>query len=53
MGSNGWPFADADEFPGATTDPVNGAKHVKDLYIKVDPDYGARCVHRLYAAWNS
>jgi putative glutathione S-transferase len=44
MGQNGWPFADVDDFPEATTDPINGAKHVKDLYFKVQPDYGGRYV---------
>ena len=42
MGSDGWPFANADEFPGATTDPINGAKHVKDLYLSVQSDYDGR-----------
>ncbi|KAI0337993.1 glutathione S-transferase [Trametopsis cervina] len=42
MGSDGWPFADADAFPGAQVDSVNGAKHVKDLYFKVQPDYDGR-----------
>jgi len=42
MGANGWPFATADEFPGATPDHVNNAQHVKDLYLGVDPDYGGR-----------
>lgn len=42
MGQEGWPFADVDPFPGADTDPLNGAKHVKDLYLKVQPDYDGR-----------
>jgi len=42
MGSHGWPFANTDEFPGATTDPVLNAQHVKDLYLKIAPDYGGR-----------
>ncbi|KAF8521012.1 glutathione S-transferase [Gautieria morchelliformis] len=42
MGSQGWPFANTDEFPGATTDPVNHAQHVKDFYLKVDPNYDGR-----------
>jgi len=42
MGSDGWPFSNVDEFPGATTDPVNNSNHVKDLYLKADPDYGGR-----------
>ena len=46
MGQDGWPFADVDEFPGADADPLNGAKHVKDLYYKADPNYNGRCVSR-------
>ncbi|RPD54931.1 glutathione S-transferase [Lentinus tigrinus ALCF2SS1-7] len=42
MGQNGWPFASADSFPGADNDPINGAQHVKDLYLKVKPDYEGR-----------
>jgi putative glutathione S-transferase len=43
MGSDGWPFASpTNEFPGATTDSVNNAQHVKDLYFKVDPNYEGR-----------
>ncbi|KIJ36733.1 hypothetical protein M422DRAFT_178974 [Sphaerobolus stellatus SS14] len=42
MAENGWPFANVDEFPGATTDPVNDSKHVRDLYFKADPNYGGR-----------
>ena len=49
MGSLGWPFSTADEFPGATPDPVNNAQHVKDLYLKVDADYGGRRVATTYA----
>jgi len=42
MADKGWPFASVDEFPGATTDPVNNAEHVRDLYHKVSVDYGGR-----------
>ncbi|KAF8524270.1 glutathione S-transferase [Hysterangium stoloniferum] len=42
MGAQGWPFANVDAFPGATTDPVNGAEHVKDIYLKTEPNYGGR-----------
>ena len=42
MGTHGWPFSNVDDFPGATTDPINHAQHVKDFYLKVDPDYGGR-----------
>ncbi len=44
MGEHGWPFASADSFPGTDNDPVNGAQHVKDLYLKAKPDYEGRCV---------
>lgn len=42
MGSNGWPFANVDPFPAADSDPLNNAQHVKDLYLKVKPDYDGR-----------
>jgi len=42
MGEHGWPFAVADVFPGAGEDPVLGAKHLKDIYLKVSPDYEGR-----------
>lgn len=42
MGSDGWPFANADPFPGADTDPLNNASHVKDIYLKAQPDFGGR-----------
>lgn len=42
MGVEGWPFANVDEFPAATTDPLNGAEHVKDIYHKVNPNYEGR-----------
>lgn len=42
MGSNGWPFAKADPYPGADDDPINNAEHAKDLYLKADPDYSGR-----------
>ena len=44
MGTEGWPLGDVDEFPGATPDPVNGAKHIKDLYLRVNPEYDGRCI---------
>lgn len=44
MGQNGWPFANVDAFPGADADPFNGSEHVKDLYLKVQPDYEGRYV---------
>lgn len=39
---DGWAFADVDNYPGATTDPINGAKHMKDVYLKVAPEYTGR-----------
>lgn len=42
MGEHGWPFANVDPFPAAGVDPVNHAEHVKDLYLKVDPQYDGR-----------
>lgn len=44
MGTDGWPLGDVDEFPGATPDPINGAKHIKDLYLRANPDYDGRFV---------
>ena len=46
MGSNGWPFAQVDPFLGADEDPLYHSEHVKDLYIKANPDYGGRSVLR-------
>jgi len=37
MGEEGWNFID--DYQGATGDPLNKAKHIKDLYIKADPEY--------------
>ncbi|KAK1226729.1 S-glutathionyl-(chloro)hydroquinone reductase [Marasmius sp. AFHP31] len=42
MGTNGWPFASADDFPGAENDPLYGAQFIKDLYLKCAPDYSGR-----------
>ncbi|KAF8633152.1 hypothetical protein AX17_004653 [Amanita inopinata Kibby_2008] len=42
MGSLGWPFANVDAFPGADVDPLYSSEHVKDLYLRADPDYGGR-----------
>jgi len=42
MGANGWPFANVDPFPAAGVDPVLHAEHVKDLYLKADPNYEGR-----------
>ena len=42
MGEHGWPFANVDPFPAAGVDPVNHAEHIKDLYLKADPDFSGR-----------
>ncbi|GLB42169.1 putative glutathione S-transferase [Lyophyllum shimeji] len=42
MGTQGWPFANVDPFPGAGVDPLYKSEHVKDLYFKADPNYGGR-----------
>jgi len=42
MGSNGWPFANIDEFPGADVDPLYQSSHVRDLYFRANPDYNQR-----------
>jgi putative glutathione S-transferase len=42
MGTDGWPFAPADAFPGADADPLYDARHVKDLYLRADPAYAGR-----------
>ena len=42
MGPDGWAFGDVDPFPGAEPDPLQGAKHIKDIYLKVDPEYSGR-----------
>jgi len=42
MGEHGWPFASVDQFPDADVDPLYNSKHVKDLYLKADPDYNGR-----------
>ncbi|MCT8159204.1 glutathione S-transferase family protein [Pseudoruegeria sp. SHC-113] len=40
MLSDGWSLAD--DYPGATGDPVNGARFVRDLYVKAKPDVSGR-----------
>jgi putative glutathione S-transferase len=42
MGTDGWPFASADPFPGADKDPLYDSQHVKDLYLRADPGYSGR-----------
>jgi putative glutathione S-transferase len=42
MGTQGWPFASVDQFPGADVDPLYNSDHVRDLYLKVEPNYSGR-----------
>jgi len=42
MGSNGWPFANVDPFPAAGVDPNNKSEHMKDIYLKADPNFEGR-----------
>jgi len=42
MGPHGWPFASVDAYPDADADPLYQAEHVKDLYLRADPDYAGR-----------
>ncbi|KAJ2557016.1 S-glutathionyl-(chloro)hydroquinone reductase [Coemansia sp. RSA 1933] len=42
LGPNGWEFASPDDVPGATLDTVNGAKYLREIYFKAEPEYSAR-----------
>ena len=42
MGSDGWAFKNVDDFPGADVDPLYQSEHVKDLYLRADPNYESR-----------
>lgn len=42
MDEDGWPFANVDPFPGADVDKLNGASHLKDIYLTVEPTYSGR-----------
>lgn len=42
MESDGWPFANVAPFPGADVDPLYNSKHIKDLYVRVNPNYEGR-----------
>ncbi len=39
MGEDGWTFSDG---PGCIPDFVNGAKYLRDIYLKADPNYTGR-----------
>jgi len=42
MDEDGWAFANVDPFPGAEDDPFHDSKHLKDVYLRVQPDYEGR-----------
>lgn len=42
MGEHGWPFASVDPFEDADVDPLYGSQHIKDLYLKAEPEYAGR-----------
>ncbi|KAH8087174.1 glutathione S-transferase [Cristinia sonorae] len=42
MSAHGWPFANVDAYPGADSDPLFNAEHVKDLYLRASPEYEGR-----------
>ncbi|THG97591.1 hypothetical protein EW026_g4427 [Hermanssonia centrifuga] len=43
MDSEGWPFANFNDFPGAENDPFHPeSKHLRDVYLRVDPTYAGR-----------
>lgn len=42
LDEHGWPFANIDPFPGTQVDPLHSADHLKDLYLRVAPDYEGR-----------
>ncbi|KLO09833.1 glutathione S-transferase [Schizopora paradoxa] len=42
MGKDGWPFAKVDPFPGAEDDPFHDSSHLKDVYLRAQPDYEGR-----------
>jgi putative glutathione S-transferase len=39
MGEDGWAFYDE---PGVIPDPINGARYLREVYQKADPDYTGR-----------
>ena len=42
MAEDGWSFANPDDTPGVTGDPVNGARHLHEIYTRADPQYTGR-----------
>lgn len=43
----GWPFANSAPFPGAEVDKFNGAAYLRDMYLKVEPEYSGRYVDAI------
>lgn len=39
LGENGWNFTD--QKPKCSLDPVNGAKYIREVYFKADPEYSS------------
>jgi len=42
MAENGWSFGNPDATGGGIGDPVNGARHLHEIYAKADPLYSGR-----------
>jgi putative glutathione S-transferase len=42
MGEGGWKFTGPDVTPGATTDPIHGARFLHQVYTAADPGYTGR-----------
>ncbi|KAJ3097445.1 S-glutathionyl-(chloro)hydroquinone reductase [Phlyctochytrium bullatum] len=42
MTKDGWHFSTSEETPGAIPDSVNGAKFIREIYFKANPNYGGR-----------
>src|SRR6266853_2010201 len=44
MGENGWAFSapDGSITPGSTSDDINGARFLYEIYLKAQPDYTGR-----------
>jgi len=42
MDADGWVFANVHPFPRADVDTLNGADHLKDIYLMAEPNYAGR-----------
>ncbi|OQR95650.1 glutathione S-transferase [Thraustotheca clavata] len=42
MTKEGWHFSTPEETPGATIDEVNGAKFIREIYFKAEPEFSGR-----------